>query len=107
MNEAAHALREVQARQGIPIPADPQHLQTQANAVIASVLKIPLRDTILAVLTSMPAEALPEHLAAMIESQVRAWVDLQTHYCKNCEGIDPMSCMMKTIQDAINDCEVR
>lgn len=33
----------------------------------------PLRETILAVLRSMPTEAAPEHLAAMIESQVRAW----------------------------------
>jgi hypothetical protein len=33
----------------------------------------PLRETILAVLTTMPAEAAPEHLAAQIEGQVRAW----------------------------------
>jgi hypothetical protein len=33
----------------------------------------PLRDTILAVLRQMPPDAAPEHLAAQIESQVRAW----------------------------------
>lgn len=33
----------------------------------------PLRETILAVLRTMPAEAAPEHLAAMIEWQVKGW----------------------------------
>lgn len=36
-------------------------------------LDVPLRETILSVLQTMPAEAAPEHLAAMIARQVRDW----------------------------------
>jgi hypothetical protein len=36
-------------------------------------LNAPLRETILAVLRTMPSEAAPEHLAVAIESQVQAW----------------------------------
>ena len=40
---------------------------------LRAALNKPLRETILAVLRTMPPEAAPEHLAAQIESQVRAW----------------------------------
>lgn len=40
---------------------------------LRAALDRPLRETILAVLTTMPSEAAPEHLAAMIERQVQAW----------------------------------
>lgn len=40
---------------------------------LETALDKPLRETILAVLRTMPSEAAPEHLAAMIESQVHAW----------------------------------
>lgn len=36
-------------------------------------LSLPLRETILAVLRHMPPDAAPEHLAAQIEDQVKAW----------------------------------
>lgn len=36
---------------------------------------VPLRETIYAVITTMPSEAAPEHVAAQVESQVRAWLD--------------------------------
>lgn len=37
---------------------------------------VPLRETITAVLESMPAEAAREHVAAQVELQVRAWLAL-------------------------------
>lgn len=43
---------------------------------LQSALDKPLRETILAVLNQMPSEAAPEHLAAQIEGQVRAWQQL-------------------------------
>lgn len=43
------------------------------TAYLRAALNKSLRETILAVLTTMPKDVAPEHLAAMIERQVQAW----------------------------------
>lgn len=59
--------------------ADLETLTDQLSKVVAEVVDLrtvfnkPLRETILAVLMTMPKDASTEHLAAMIEGQVQAW----------------------------------
>jgi hypothetical protein len=55
-----------------PVTPRVRDLERQV-ARLQSALDVPLRETILAAIEHMPADAAPEHLAVLIESQVRSW----------------------------------
>jgi hypothetical protein len=72
--ETAHPYDPHAMRKAIGAAHDPA-LGEDASVCFGDVLKAPLRETLLAVLTTMPRDAAPEHLAAMLESQVRGWLE--------------------------------